>query len=51
VPGESGAADFAHKKTPRIARRFLVGPKGPSYFETERLNIRSIFSLVAWSAD
>ena len=38
------------KKTPRIARRFIVGASQRStttYFETERRNIRSIFSFVA----
>jgi hypothetical protein len=44
-----------HKKTPRIARRSYkaktyLGKMG-SYFEIERRNIRSIFSLVASQQD
>ena len=39
------------RKTPRNARRFVVDVETVDYFETERLNIRSIFSLVASQHD
>lgn len=39
---------MAEKKTPRNARRFHIDRKFlPNYFDTDFLNARSIFSLVA----